>query len=133
MKRILYLLLLVAAVLAAPKGTDVGKLQPIEIVMVSARDNMVIMETDTEDYGKGVTVEEALEDLRERSQGIVLLDTAEYLLLERGAERYLEELKDMLKGNVRVCYVSGEIDLREVSQYLNIHRPKTRLIDVKKE
>lgn len=132
MKWILYLLLLVVTVGTAPKGIDVGKLQPVEIVVVSEENDMIILETDTGDHGEGHTVEEALKDLQESSQGIVILDTSEYLLLDRGAERYLDEIKSLMKGSVRVSYVRGEKDLKAAGSYLNIHKPKLRLKDVKK-
>lgn len=127
MKWMLYGALLAAAVFLAPEGNDVGKLKPIEIVAISRQDDMIVIETDTEDYGRGLNVAQAVQDLKERSSGIVMLKTAEYLLLEEGTEGHLTEIKGELKGNVRVCRVKGEKDLVSAAEYLNIHKPNSRL------
>lgn len=127
MKWILYTIIVAITVAFAPHGTDVGKLQPIEIIKVSKENNLVMIETDTGDSGKGVTFPQALQNMKEMSTGIVIAETAEYLLLEQGAEAYLEEIKHELKGNVKVCRIQGEADYVSVSEYLNIHSPKETL------
>lgn len=127
----IYTLLILGILVTAPKGTDVGKLQPIEVVLVSKRDDMVMIETDTGDKGIGQSINEAVSDLKQRSPGAVILKTAEYLLVEKGTETFLRDMKGVVKGNIRVCRVQGSADLRLVAGYLNIHRPQMCLRDLK--
>ena len=129
MKRILLYIGILAALIAAPvEASDVGKLRPVEVVSVYKEMNWIVMETDTEDKGYGGTVQQALQNLKDTSNGIIYLDTAEYLLLTKDTEGEAEELRQALKDNVRLCLAASSVDLAEASQYLSVHGnlPKLR-------
>ncbi len=127
MKWTVYLAALLGAILIPIRRTDVGKLQPIELIAVSEENGVLRLETDTEDMGDGHTIEEAVADLKETTPGVVYLDIAEYLLLEPGCEEYLDELQVWLKGSTLVCINEGVIDLKNTAKYLNAHKPKVSL------
>ena len=122
MKRILlYIVLLIITFLVPVERTDVGKLSPIETVAVYKEHDKVILRTDTEDMGIGATAMAALQNMKDTASGIIYLDTARYLLIEEGAENAAEELRQALKGNVRVCLTSGRVDLLDATRYLGVH------------
>ena len=100
---------------------DVGSLQPVEIIAIYNKENYVWVETDTNDWGRGASLEEALADLRETAPAVIYLDTAEYLLVEQGQQQYIETIKSYLKGSVRVCYTQEDMDLKDAVSYLRAH------------
>lgn len=127
--RIMLYITLAALALAAPvKRADVGKLRPVEVVSVSGGKGNYMIRTDTGDSGAGSTLEDAVNDLRDRAPGMIYLDTAEYLLLENepGDPAHLAEI---LKPNVRVCAAEPGISLEGSGIYLDFHRPEACLGD----
>ena len=128
MKRMLYIALAALALAAPVERADVGKLRPVEVVCVAGTEGSYLIRTDTGDRGAGATLEEAVNDLRDRAPGIIYLDTAEYLLLENEIHE-MDALIRLLKPDVRVCAAEPRISLEESGQYLDVHRPKARLKD----
>lgn len=128
-KSILYILLLAAALLAPLQGRDVGKLLPVELVHLYREGEAVVIATDTDAAGTGVTVEAAFENLQATTAGIVFLDTADYLLVDESAMTDVTALKNHLKPSVKVCKVVSDVDLKETAAYLSIHKPQARLKD----
>ena len=108
-------------------GRDVGKLSPVQAVMVcSERDGLRIL-TDGGQTGWGKDVSAAMGDMKETSSARVFLDTADYLLLEPGMEGQLPELKEYLRPSCCVCFVSGSVDLTQAAEYLQLHQPDLTL------
>ena len=105
-------------------GEDVGKLQPVQVVLLQNQDDEVRLMTDTEDLGRGEDVSQALLYMKETAPGRVFLDTADYLLVEPGAEIWLPQLQEYLRPSCSVCYVTDEVDLQQAGQYLQLHEPK---------
>ena len=128
MKRgILYLAVLSIMLLQPVRRTDLGKLKPVETVLLYEEDGLVVLITDTEDWGRGATPAEALRNMKEASSGIIYMDTADYLLVEEGAESWISDMDEMLKGNVKICKVAGGVDLQLAATYLRIHTPDLTL------
>lgn len=127
MKWIFYIAALVAALLVPVERSDVGQLQPIEVVSLSAEGAQIIVRTDTGDEGKGVTVDEAIRNLKDTTAGIVYLDTAEYLLVYESAFNAVSEMRRHLKEKVMVCAAEGKMDLELAAGYLDVHSPQTIL------
>ena len=72
MKRILLYVLVMAAALIVPvKSNDVGKLRPVQAVMVSREAGSVIIRTDTDDTGTGTDVLSALENLKATTPAVI--------------------------------------------------------------
>ncbi len=59
-KSFIYALLLTAALLLPKSDVELGKMKPVETVSLRNRDGLVMIETDTEDVGMGITLEAAL-------------------------------------------------------------------------
>ena len=124
---LLYIVLTAAALMIPVKRTDVASLIPVESVYLYIEEEMIVVETDTGDRGRGKTVEEAVENIHETSSGIVYLDTAEFLLVGSGAESCLDEMGRYLKPTIRVCKAISVVNIRELTKYLMIHKPEQTL------
>lgn len=128
MRRILiYIVLLTAVLLMPSKGTDIGKLLPVEVVSIYKENGRVVLETDTQDRGVGNTVDEAVENLKATTAGILYLDTADYLLIDLSAAETVRDLAAHLKPSVQLCAAEPGIDLAEAAEFLAVHPPEQTL------
>lgn len=133
MKRMLLYAVILSALLTAPVNhLDVGKLRPVQVVSVYKENQWVVVKTDTGDYGIGATTEQALNNMKDTTAGVIYLDTAEYLLLSENAEEEAEELRSVLKANTRLCYADAKIDIAETGKFLASHGDLPKLEDWKK-
>ena len=121
-----------ALLLMGGRGTDIGRLRPVEVVQLYEKAGLLFLKTDTGDVGWGLTVEQAVNQLKETTPARIYLDTADYLLLEEGNEDCIPLLKTYLKGKTKVAYAPEDIDLGEVAAYLHIHGPSESLKKVLK-
>ena len=126
-KVILYILLLGAAALLPPEGTDVGELLPVELISIYKEADTVIIDTDTGASGTGETILAAILDLKATASGNVFLDTADFLLISDLDDQETEALKGILKPSIRLCETEGRVDPARAVQYLRIHKPEQRL------
>ena len=104
-------------------GTDIGQLRPVEVVQLYEKNGLLFLETDTGDMGWGLTVDEAAKKLKETTPGEIYLDTADYLMIEEGAEECLPTLRAYLKKRTAIVYGPKEMDLQKAAAYLRVHRP----------
>ena len=125
MKLLLYILILAAAALVPARGTDVGKLIPMEVVSVSESNGVIRVETDTGDWGEGENLDDAFRDMEDTAPGIIYLDTAEYALIGEGMNPQI--LCGYLKDSVRICRAAEGIPLEGIADYLSAHGPGVRL------
>lgn len=125
MKLLLYILIVSAVVLNPMKGTDVGKLIPVEVIMVSQMGQWIEVKTDTGDRGEGATLTEAFENMAETAPGMIYLDTAEYLLTEERIDP--STLRGYLKGNVQAYQVKEPLELENIADFLSAHGPGVQL------
>lgn len=109
------------------KATDVGQLKPVEVVCVGSKGDTVYILTDTDDCGFGKDLSEALEDLKKTTSGYVFLETAEYILLGKSAENMAEELREHFRSGCNVCFVNGEVPLKDAAAFLRVHVPSVTL------
>lgn len=122
MKRILlYFIILIAVLVLPTEGTDVADLQPVQTIAVYRDGNQWVIETDTEDVGRGNSVEKAFENLIQTAPAVIYLDTADYLILQQDAIAVIDRLRTRLKESVELCQYVGKPDLQQVSKYLSIH------------
>ena len=112
-------------------GTDVGKLQPVQVVRVASRNGWVMIETDTGDLGVGETLKTAFEDLKQSASAEVFLDTADYLIIGKDCEELLPSLMKKLRPSCAVCIEDGEPDLEQVGVFLEYHKPEVTLMRYK--
>lgn len=128
MKRIaIYIVILALLTLAPVQGAELGKMHPVEVVLIYRQEEEVVIATDTEDVGKGKDGLSALEDLKATTAGTIYLDTAKYLLIGDGAEAAVEQLRGYLKKGVKVCRADKTVALEGVAVYLSVHGNLPRL------
>ena len=133
MKRaLIYILLTVAAILVPVERTDLEKLKPVEAVYLGMEGEQVVICTDTEDMGIGLTLEAALQNLKETTSGIVYLDTADYLLIGPGGDQWVNAATDYIKGTTYVCTAVKGVDMGGAAAFLAVHTPECRLKDWEK-
>ena len=128
-RMILYLGILAAVFWAGDPGTDIGMLIPVETVFIQKQGDTIVIQTDSADTGAGATMKQAAEDLKEKADGVIYLDTADYLILNREAEALLYQLQSNQKQEVALCETEGRIDVEEITPFLRAHKPQLRLSD----
>ena len=122
MKQVILYIGILSLVVAAPvKPMDIENLRPVQIVSVYKENNWTVIETDTEDRGIGGTAKQALQNMKDTSDGVIYLDTADYLLVSKESESDVVELASELKPSVRMCMTTGTIDLKKAVSYLRTH------------
>lgn len=128
MKRIIIYCMILGAVCLIPvQKQDVATLEPIQAVWMSEENGAVVLKTDTDDVGEGENVQEALENMKDKSTGVVYLDTAQYLLVTEKAKHRIPEIAGYLKGSVRVCSWEGKGELVDAARYMQARKLGIRL------
>lgn len=117
----IYLVILALVLLAPVQRGNVGDLLPVEVVAVKSSPSGVRVLTDSDAWGEGTDLAEAVADLKEKTPAVVYLDTAKYLLLEKDLQIDPGQLTQLLKGSVRLCRWDGESDLKTMANYLAVH------------
>ena len=112
-------------------GTDVGKLLPVQVVMVSRDEEKVVVQTDTGDFGVGDTLTAAVEDMKASAPGEIFLETAEHLLLAPACMDVLEDAAALLRPSCTLCLVEGEPDMEKLGDFLKLHAPSVTLMEYK--
>lgn len=110
------------------RGTDVGRLHPVEVLVVSAFEEKIIVETDTQLRGTGETIIQAIENLKLTSAGEIFLDTANYVLVTAEAKPLLGELYTVLRPACQVYEFSGTGKWDNVAKYLESHSSNVTLL-----
>lgn len=108
-------------------GRDVGKLRPVQLVMVRREGDRLRLTTDTGDSGRGTDIHKAIKDMKGSADAEIFLDTADYLLLGEGTEACLPQLQEYLRPSCALCRVTGEPDPEAVVTYLQQHPPELTL------
>lgn len=130
MKRmLLFGMVFLAAVLLPFSGTDVAKLQPVEVIRISKSEGEIRVETDTGGGGKGTDLASAFADLKETTAGEVFLETAEHLLISSNAQDLLPTLAEYLRPSCNIYIESGAADLAQTAKYLAAHESGVTLSD----
>ena len=130
MKRILLWCAALGAVLffalVEPAGQNIGTLQPVQVLVISANGG-VRLQTDTGEEASAASVADAMERLRASATGEVFMDTADYLLI---SDMFLlEEVKPYLRPSCRVCLFRGEPELEKLGAFLMQHDPGVTIKD----
>lgn len=120
MRKVLYVVILLLLMAAPVEKLDVAHLEPVEVVHLGKKGNIITMTTDTGAKGQGRTVSEALADLKENTPAVVYLDTARYLLVSEAALDAVEESRSWLKGSVQLC-LAEEPNMEIAANYLETH------------
>ena len=125
MKKVILLVAVIALVsstgLLPFDGTDIAKLHPVEVLMVSHIGNALLLQTDSGMSGTGENIEEALLSLRLSTSGNIFLDTANYLLVTQDCKEQIIRLWDYVRPACQVYYYKGEGKYEEIGKYLESH------------
>ena len=121
MKTILYIIIIVASLLIPTEKADVAKLQPVEAVMLRNVNGKTEILTDTCAWGRGDNAQEALADLISNTPELVYLDTAKYLIVDELSVTEIDNLRQDLKGSVKLCRWNGEGEFKDVVMYFSVH------------
>lgn len=125
-RKLIYLLIPALLLFAPVKKLDVAKLEPVEVVSMERRNGGILLRTDTEAWGFGADAVAALEDMQQRTPGVIYLDTAEFLLVSEAALHQIQALRPWLKERVKLCQAE-EADLKTAALLLEIHGDLPRL------
>lgn len=126
-KSILYMLVLAAVLVCPTKATDVGKLQPVQTIAVYKNEDGYTVLTDTDDVGKGESIDSAIDNLKATTPATIYLDTAQYLIVNE--ESTIDSIRPHLKKNVKLCRFVGEPPMKSVSKFLSAHNAGVTLGD----
>lgn len=121
MRRILYAAILLSLLFVPVDKLDVAKLLPVESVAVYLESGEVVLKTNTENAGRGVSVSAALENLKEVTPAVVYLDTAKYLLVSEDATAYVDDLRQYLKPSVGVAVCDAKNMIKDAARYFGTH------------
>ena len=130
MKRvILYIIVLLIALCIPVDRTDISNLEPIQAVWVSQENGEYIITTDTEDVGVGESIQQAIAEMKNKSEKIIYLDTAQYLLVNENSTAAINEITNHLKQRVRAGIWNGDGELARAARYMHTHRVGIKLKD----
>lgn len=125
MKKYGWCILLVAAVWLFPRlshpAVDVGKLEPVETVLLTVNEWGLTIETDTGAEGYGPSLEEAIKDLIERAEANIYLDTTNKLLISGDPDAYWEAIFRVFRPSCNVYGIEGDINPVDATPYLSVH------------
>ena len=110
-----------ALFLLPQRGTEVGKLLPVETLLIENQAGQYRVSADTGSAGRGDSLEKAVDALRAEAPGILFLDTADYVLLTGEAEDCMEKLPDYVRPG-----------LSEIGPFLKTHGPDAPLYRLQK-
>lgn len=122
MKRWLaYLAILVLCGTSANRGTDIGKLAPVEVVWAEEKAGQIYLETDTGNMGRGADAQSALQNMKATASGTIFLETADYVIIEQGKEDLLVQMYDILRPSCEVCVALSMPVLKNAAEFMAAH------------
>ena len=121
-RKLLYAVILGALFFAPLNRVEIANLEPIQAVWMYYADGELVLETDTEDKGSGVTAAEALDAMKSSSPGIIYLDTAQYLFVSEDAQAQISALQPYVKDAVRLCLWDGQGNIADAVKYADAHK-----------
>ena len=131
-KTVLYTLLFALSIAMRPQSLDIGTLRPVQLVSMYREDEWIVIETDTDDQGRGGNVHEAIENLKDTTPGTIYLDTADFLVVRPDTQNMISEISQYLKQSVKICSSIERIASIDAANYLSAHPPKTNMREWRK-
>lgn len=129
MRIVLYVVILAALFLVPLQHIEIANLEPIQAVWMHKENGNVVLETDTEDKGRGVTVADALDDMKRNSTGIIYLDTAQFLFVSEVAHEEIRTVQPYLRKSVRLCRWDGDGNMKLAVEYADSHKIGLKMKD----
>lgn len=94
---------------------DVAELIPVRTVYVTAAEHGCTIATDAGMNGTGQSIAEAAEALKANAPGVLLMDTAEYVILSPETP-VTQALYDLLRPDCRVIYMEEMPDMAAAAE-----------------
>lgn len=126
---------ILAAILLAlmpERGTELGKLLPVETLLIEKEKERYVVSADTGEQAEGESLAAAMAGLQRGAPGVLFLDTADYVLVSRTALDCVAELSDYVRPGTRIYQTVGKPELSEIGAFLRTHGPDAPLFRVKK-
>ena len=127
MKIGLYVIILTALLFVPLQRVEIANLEPIQAVLMHVEGGKIILETDTGSQGRGVSVSEALDDMKHRSPGVVYLDTSQYLFVSNDAIKEINGIRPYLKNSTWICIWDGQGGFENAVKYVDTHKIGLRM------
>lgn len=115
------------------RGTDVGELLPVEVLLIEKEAGQYAVTTDTGNTARGDSLEAAMDTLRNTAPGVIFLDTADYVLLTGETLDCMDALPDLVRPGTKVYAVEGAADPEKLGAFLRAHGPDTPLYRILNE
>ena len=128
-KWIVYVLTLAVLLFPSQKGTELGKLRPVELIYASMEGETLLLRTDTGDLGVGYNLRQAEDELKNTAQGVVFMDTADYLIVTGETEALIPEFIKRMRPSAEVCRSNDPLDPAKAAEFLSAHPGKVTLQD----
>ncbi len=109
-------------------GTDVAKLQPVEVLILRQNNGLFTISTNDGLSGTGADTESALADLKLTAPGEVFLETANYLLVAPDCLEVVTELYSCLRPACGLYLMEGDGNLEQIGEYLESHPSEITLL-----
>lgn len=124
MKKYLVLGAIISCILLiAGKGkSNLADLNPVELVSVTKTGEGIYLRTNTGRIGFGDSVKAAWEDMNHHADGMLFLDTADYLLVSDECILKENGLEDIFRPGIRVLKSAWRIDLMDAAKYLSYQK-----------
>ena len=124
---IVYAAVLAVLAISPLQGMDIGTLSPARTVWLAEHNGQIYMQTDAGDFGVGADVQGALDDLNASASCQVFLETADYLIIEKGREVLLTQAVAVFRPACRICTADKMPDMESATDFLRVHKPVTTL------
>lgn len=122
MRIVLYIVILATLFFAPLQRIEIANLEPVQAVWMYRENGKFFLETDTKDKGSGITVMDAIADMKHNSSGIIYLDTAQYLFVSEMKTDAIRAVQSYLKKTVRMCIWDGQGELKTAVKYADTHK-----------
>lgn len=119
--------MLAALALAARFGggaQDVSELVPVQALVIDAQDGEITVAADTQDVGRGGSLDAALSDLRAGCAGALFTQTAEHVILTQKAWFLMPQVcvSAQLRPAAKLYRAAGQTkDARAALEFLQAH------------
>lgn len=131
MRRWILLLAAAGVLLLLPQGqgTDIAKLQPVELLYINIEEGRIALRTDTEELGIGNTLDDALRDIRATAAGEIFLDTVDFVLVTEDTKTMIPELEALLRPSAKLILATGMVDPKNITEFLSVHKSELTIKD----
>lgn len=114
-------------------GTDAAKLLPTQVLVIGMEDGMVRVRSDASAAGRGATLTQALVQMERSAEGRLFLDTAEHIVVERGAQELMEQVlaQERFRPAAKLYLGQEPAEPAKLAAFLQAHPGPVRLVQAR--